>query len=169
MQPQQLQPGARGADTPALDADDMAIDTLLRDLYQVISFAEGGEPEWERMATLFSPHARITRVTPEQIDYYDLASFQDMAREMLDLGVYTSFHEREIMRSVQRFGAVAHVLSAYETKQSEQAREPFARGVNSIQLVREGGGWRVLSLFWDEEQSGQPLRLDHLFAGGGVK
>ena len=71
--------------------------------------------------------------------------------------------ERETVRSVRIFGGFAHVLSAYETKQSEHASEPFARGVNSLQLIREGDGWRVLSLLWDEEGPSVPLMLAQLF------
>ena len=149
--------------------DDVAIEALLRDLYEVLSFIEGGEPEWERMANLFSPHARVTRVTPEGTDYFDLRGFQEMAKEVMDLGIYTCFYEREIARSVQVFGSLAHVLSAYETKQSEHASEPLSRGVNSIQLILEDGDWKVLSLFWDEEQPKNPLFLDRLFTKGGAR
>jgi hypothetical protein len=85
---------------------------------------------------------------------------------MLELGIFTSFHERELVRSQRIFGDVAHVLSAYETKQNEWAKEPFARGVNSIQLIREPDGWRVLSLLWDEEGPSTPLVLEQLFDQG---
>lgn len=164
MQATQIRPdAARADDSSCCMADETAIDLLLRDLYEVISFVEGGEPDWQRMATLFSPHARITRITPEATDYYDLHGFQEMAKELLELGTFTSFHEREVVRSQRIFGGFAHVLSAYETKQSEGAREPFARGVNSIQLIRESDGWRVLSLLWDEEGPDMPLVLEHLF------
>jgi hypothetical protein len=65
-------------------------------LYQVISFHEGREPEWDGTKEVFSPHARITRVTPEGTDHLDLATFCAMARQMLDAGAYTGFHEREV-------------------------------------------------------------------------
>jgi hypothetical protein len=158
---------ARADDSAHSASDETAIDRLLQALYEVISFVEGGEPDWQRMASLFSPHARITRITPEATDYYDLRGFQDMAKELLDLGIFTSFHERELVRSQRIFGGFAHVLSAYETKQGESATEPFARGVNSLQLIREPDGWRVLSLLWDEEGPEMPLVLEHLFDQGG--
>lgn len=139
------------------------IGALLAALYEVISFEEGGEPDWERMKTLFSPHARLTHVTPEGVDHLDLAAFQRMGRELIELGTYTSFHERESRRCLHVFGDVAHVLSAYETRRAPDALEPFARGVNSIQLVREGPGWRVLSLLWDEERPDNPLLVDEVF------
>jgi len=149
---------------PGESVDDEAqIDALIKALYEVISFDEGGEPDWERMRSLFSPHARITRVTPEGTDYLDVATFQELAKEVLDLGTYTRFFEVEVLRDERRFGGLAHVLSAYETKQSPTAAEPFARGVNSLQLIREQGHWKVLSLFWDEERTDNPLTLRTLF------
>ncbi|HEY5450086.1 MAG TPA: hypothetical protein VIQ54_15125 [Polyangia bacterium] len=128
-----------------------ALDGVLDRLYQVISFDEGGEPDWDGMKDVFSRHARITRVTPEGIDHLDLPTFCAMAREMLDLGAYTGFHEREVSRRVDRLGAVVHVLSAYETKRHPAAVDRLGQGVNSIQLVNEDGSWRVVSLCWDED------------------
>jgi len=131
-------------------ATEMELDELMRVFYEVISFDEGGAPDWARMNDLFSAHARITRVTPEGIDYLDLGSFRDMAEELIELGAFTRFYEREIGRRAERFGGVLHVASAYETKVSPEARDYIERGVNSLQLVREAGGWKIVSLCWDD-------------------
>jgi len=141
-----------------------AVDTI----YDVISFGEGGEPDWKGMDVIFHPNARLTRITPEGIDYFDLRSFQAMAMEMLNRGVYTSFFQREIERRAEIFGSLAHVLSAYETKQSPDARSSFARGVNSIQLLWEATSWRVLSLVWDEETEREHLDVAQLFGRKGA-
>ena len=133
------------------DGERASLDGVLTRLYEVISFDEGGEPDWDGMKDVFSRHARITRVTPEGIDHLDLPTFCAMAREMLDLGAYTSFYEQEVDRRVDRLGAVVHVLSAYETKRHPAAVDRLGQGVNSIQLVNEDGGWRVVSLCWDED------------------
>ena len=148
------------------ETDQARIDALIKALYEVISFDEGGEPDWERMRGLFSPHGRITRVTPEGTDYLDVPGFQELAKDAFDLGTYTRFFEIEVLRDERQFGGLAHVLSAYETRQSQSAREPFARGVNSLQLVKELGEWKVLSLFWDEERVDNPLALQALFDQG---
>ncbi len=140
------------------------IGQLLTKLYASISFEEGGEPDWPGMAALFAKTAQVTRVTPERTDYLDLAGFQEFAREMLETGAYTSFFEREVGRSMHRFGHAVHVWSAYETKSSERARHAFGHGVNSIQLIRDGREWRILSLFWDERASAEPLALENVLA-----
>lgn len=126
------------------------LSALMRRFYEVISFKEGESPDWASMETLFSKHARITRVTPEAIDYLDLASFRDMAEELLELGAFTSFHEREVARRVERFGKIMHVASAYETKVAPDAVDFIERGINSLQLICEDGQWRILNLCWDD-------------------
>lgn len=125
------------------------LEALMRAFYEVISFDDGSAPNWERMARLFSAHARITRLTPEGVDYMDLTSFRDMAEELIEVGAFTSFHEREIARHTDRFGDVLHVASAYETKISPDARDFIERGVNSLQWIREGDAWKIVSLCWD--------------------
>ena len=131
------------------DADAQQLDELMRVFYEVISFDDGAVPDWTGMARLFSPHARITRLTPEGVDYMDLASFRGMAEELIEVGAFTSFYEREIARRTERFGAVIHVASAYETKTSPAATDYLERGVNSLQLIREHDSWKIISLCWD--------------------
>jgi len=135
------------------------LDELMRRFYEVISFEEGGAPDWPRMQDLFSEHARITRITPEAIDYMDLNTFRSMAEELIEVGAFTRFFEYEVARRADRFGDVMHVASAYETKISPDAIDYLERGVNSLQLVREKGSWRIVSLCWDDHA---PFNLNGL-------
>ena len=143
------------------------IDELMALFYQVVSFEEGATPDWESMQLLFSKHARITRITPEAVDHLDLTGFRNMAEELIEVGAFTSFFEREIARRVDRFGGVMHVASAYETKISPHAIDYIERGVNSLQLIRENGAWRICSLCWDDQaaDSAEVLRRQTLPPG----
>jgi hypothetical protein len=147
--------------------EDPAIADLLQTLYAVISFEEGGEPDWPGLEQVFSRHARITRITPEGTDHLDPVGFLAMVRNMVDLGAYTSFFEFELSRTVERFGDIAQVWSAYETRRSKTAREALGRGVNSIQLIRERDAWRVHGLLWDETRADPRLDVATVFARGG--
>jgi hypothetical protein len=51
--------------------DDPSIARAIEELYAVISFEEGDDPNWQGLRTIFSPHARITRITPEGTDHMD--------------------------------------------------------------------------------------------------
>ena len=70
-----------------------------------------------------------------------------------------AFYEREVARVTERFGAVAHVFSTYESRRAPEAK-PFMRGVNSIQLFHDGDRWWVMSVLWDNEREGNPLPAD---------
>jgi hypothetical protein len=89
----------------------------------------------------------------------DPRSFLAMTRNMLELGAYTSFYEFEVGRQVRRFGDVAQVWSLYETRRDRTAARALGRGINSIQLIREGEAWRVLGLLWDEIHASPDLEL----------
>jgi hypothetical protein len=145
-------------------AEDAAIAHVLDRLYAVISFEEGDEPNWQELEQLFSRHARITRVTPDGTDYMDPQAFLAMTRNLLELGVYTSFYEFEVARRVQRFGGVAQVWSLYETRRSKTAARALGRGVNSIQLIQSDESWQVLGLLWDESKATPDLDFDQLLA-----
>jgi hypothetical protein len=139
--------------------DDPSIAPAIEKLYEVISFEEGEDPDWHGFRALFSPHARITRITPEGTDHMDRDAFLAMTRSLLDAGAYTSFYEFEIARRVERFGGMAQVWSGYETRRTRAARSALGRGVNSIQLIQDGDGWRVLGLLWDETHARPDLDL----------
>jgi hypothetical protein len=142
------------------------LDELMREFYEVISFEDGGAPDWARMESLFSRHARITRLTPEGVDYMDLDSFRNMAEELIEVGAFTSFYEHEIARRADQYGDVLHVASAYETKISPTAGDHLERGVNSLQLIRETGRWKILNLCWDTAASFSLTGLKPVRAGG---
>jgi serine phosphatase RsbU (regulator of sigma subunit) len=129
--------------------DFIHLDRLIGEFYRVICFEEGGAPDFERLAALFSQHARITRITPEGIDHLDVEGFSALVRELLELGAFTSFYEHELKRSAHRYGRVFHIASAYETKAAPDAVDYLERGVNSMQVLREQDGWRIVSLCWD--------------------
>jgi hypothetical protein len=135
-----------------------ALEDALRQLYEAISFPEGGAPDWAGIRRLFVPWARITRITPEGTDALDINGFEAMFNEMIDTGAVLSFFEYEVGRRLDMFGSVAHVLSAYETKSSPAAQAPFGGGLNSIQLVWDDTRWSVVSIVWDE---GMPEKTAH--------
>jgi hypothetical protein len=133
-------------------ANDPSLARAIEQLYAVISFEEGDDPNWQGLRAIFSPHARITRITPEGTDHMDREGFLAMTRNLLEVGAYTSFYEFEVGRNVERFGGMAQVWSRYETRRNRDAQAALGRGVNSIQLIRDGETWRVLGLLWDETE-----------------
>ena len=72
------------------------------------------------------------------------------------------FFEHEIARKMEAFGNVAHVFSTYESKHASTDAKPFARGINSLQLLKDGDRWWIVTIFWDSEKPGHPIPTQYL-------
>ena len=44
--------------------------------------------------------------------------------------------------------------------------EPFARGINSFQLLNDGTRWWVVSIYWLGESADHPIPAKYLPGGG---
>lgn len=147
----------------AYAADVASADAILAALYAVISGDAGVARDWDRFRNLFHPSARLmptgqrdgvgvlTPLTPQ--DYVDRAG-PTLVRD--------GFHEREIARRTETFGAVTHVWSTYEARRALSDAQPFLRGVNSIQLFNDGARWWIVSVYWQAETPTLPLPPEYL-------
>ena len=72
------------------------------------------------------------------------------------------FFEREIAQTSDTFGGVTHRFSTYDSKRTAQDAQPFARGINSIQLLNDGRRWWVVTIYWDSERPGNPIPQKYL-------
>lgn len=151
--------GAAAAAEADADPDAAEIDALIATLYATVSGPAGAKRDWPRLARLHAPGARLHLTRPDasgrlQVQTLDFAGFvaEHQAR-FADRG----FHEREVAREVAGFGGVRHVWSTFEARRDPGDPAPYARGINSLQLVHTPDGWRLVSATWDFERPGVPL------------
>src|SRR5262249_27493719 len=88
--------------------------------------------------------------------------YEKSAAARKEKGEPTGFFEREIARRTDCFGNVCQIFSTYESRHPEPDAKPFERGVNSIQLVRDGKRWWIASVAWDAERADNPLPTQYL-------
>jgi hypothetical protein len=67
--------------------------------------------------------------------------------------------EKQLKVRVERYGAIAHLWSTYALLSDGR---PVARGVNSIEAIRQAIGWRVTSITVQAESANAPLPKDDL-------
>lgn len=159
----QAQATAPAAPVPAA-SDVASIDAIIAALYASISGPAGQPRQWDRMRSLMAPSARLVPTGRNRegqgvlrnwsVEEYIAAAGPSLERD--------GFFEREIGRSMQRYGNVVHLLSAYDSKRTEADPEPFQRGVNSIQLWFDGQRWFVVSIFWEAETAANPIPAELL-------
>jgi len=149
------------AGVPAPKHDDVkSIDAIMTAVYDVIS-GPPGERDWSRFRSLFLPTARLTAATkgPDGAVRLRPMSADDYATRAGSYFLKNGFFEQPIVNRVQSFGNVAQVFSSYESRHAA-GEAPFARGINSFQLLNDGKRWWVVSILWDEERPDNPLPKD---------
>lgn len=151
-------PPSRPSPDAADPADVASVDAIVRALYASISGPAGQRRDWARVRSLFHHHHRMLplvrgqggmQAVPLTVDDYVQRAGAMLERD--------GFFEQEIARQVLQFGDLVHVWSTYEARRSLADEQPFLRGINSIQLVREGGRWWVLSIGWEQEADAGPI------------
>jgi hypothetical protein len=151
------QPAANPADVGSLDA-------ILAALYDVISGPAGQARNWDRFRSLFIPGARLIPSSPNAEGkvvprVLDPDAYATRAAATLEKN---GFFEQEISRKTDTFGTVTQVFSTYESRRKKEDATPFARGINSIQLVNDGTRWWVVTIFWDSERPNNPIPQKYL-------
>ena len=158
--PRQQPPGQDlSARVPPAKPDDVkSLDSILVVIYDVIS-GPAGDRDWNRFRSLFAPEARLTSATRKKGGTVRLLDVDGYARGAGGYFKTHAFYESAIVNRVERFGNIAQVFSSYASRNAPN-QEPFARGVNSIQLFNDGTRWWVISILWDEEGPANPLPRD---------
>lgn len=142
---------------PPSPEDVKSIDNILAALYSVIS-GPAGERDWNRFRSLFLPQAQLTAAVTRADGAVRIhpMSVEDYVKGAGDYFAQHAFFESPIVNRVQTFGNVTQVFSSYESRHAT-GEAPFARGINSFQLLYDGHRWWVVSILWDEERSDNPL------------
>ncbi len=151
--------------TSAASADVESIDAIVTALYDVISGDAGVARDWERFRSLFAPNATLSPVgQTEGGSSYGrrVITPDEYAADVGDLLEADGFHEIEIHRVTEKYGRIAHLFSTYESRRAASDPEPFARGINSIQLMHDGSRWWIVSIFWLGEGPDHPIPAKYL-------
>jgi len=146
---------------PAAKPDDVkSIDAILHAVYDVIS-GPAGERDWSRFRSLFIPGGRLTSAQKNKDGSLFVEDVEGYATGVGDYFKTHAFFERSIANRVERFGNMAQVFSSYESRNAANEK-PFARGINSFQLLFDGQRWWIVSILWDEETPTLPIPADML-------
>lgn len=155
---------AQEADRVGVDpADVESVDSIIEAVYDVISGPAGVERDWDRMRSLFLSDARLIPSFPglDNAFAYRSMSVEDWIEGATEYFAENAFFEAEIHRVDERYGHISHAFSTYESR-TEVDGEPFARGINSFQLLNDGERWWVVNIFWQGESEAEPIPREYL-------
>src|SRR5215813_11226893 len=135
----QTQTAPAATATPAAKPGDVdTVEHILAAVYDVISGPPGAR-DWDRFRSLFYSGARLipsrrdengkvsaNSLTPDQ--------YAERAKSFFDKD---GFYEAAMANRIEEWDHIAHVWSTYESRHAK-GEKPFARGINSIQLLNDG-------------------------------
>ena len=139
-------------------------EAIVAAVYSVISGGKGQQRDWDRMRSLFVPDARLIPAIAGKDGHNDAL--------MLTVDGYIErsgarltndgFFERSIHNDMQQFGNIVQIWSTYESRHDAADEKPFARGINSFQLLKDGDRYWVVNIFWDSENPTKPIPAKYL-------
>ncbi len=127
------------------------IDDLTSELYNAICFEVGDYPPVERLKEIFIPTANMIRNDAESPEIMTVDDFIKSYKDRIADGTIKSFYEGELNNITEIFGKIAHRFSTYETKFDLHDPKPFNIGINSIQFIKIGGGWKISGIVWNNQ------------------
>ncbi len=154
-------------ETPAAKAGDVdSIDHILAAVYDSISGPAGQRGDWGRFRSLFFPGARLISVSSAEQGSFAarVLTVEEFVTRARANSPNLGFFEREAARHVDQFGQIAQVFSTYESRRASGG-EPFARGINSFQLMNDGRRWWVVTIYWEAERPENPIPEKYLVSG----
>ena len=112
------------------------------------------------MKALLIPEARMMFVSlgADGTTTYRLETLDDWIARVKAKG-HAVLEEKQLKYHIERYGNIAHLWSSY-TLQSDGKQ--VARGINSIQAIKEAGGWRVTGIMVQAESVTAPLPKEYL-------
>jgi hypothetical protein len=151
--------GSRWAQTP--DAG-CALPSEPQGIPAAIDAAITGAADRDRacMRALFIPEARMmfASLGADGAPTYTLQTLDDWIARVKGRG-HVILEEKQLKFQIERYGNIAHLWSSYAlNSDGKQA----ARGINSIEAIKEAGGWRVTNIMVQAESATAPLPKKYL-------
>jgi hypothetical protein len=149
---------------PARAEDVGSVDAIVAALYRTISGDKGVARDWPRLASLFHPDARFIPTGPDAqgVVHARYRTIDDYIAGSGPFLIANGFHEVEAARRTETYGNIVHVWTTYESRHTLADPKPFARGINSIQLLYDGKRYWILNVAWSSETPQTPIPAEYL-------
>lgn len=148
---------------PTAKAPDVdSIEHIIAALYASIS-GPAGPRDYDRLRSLCYAGARFIPSRRDQsgkIAAFNLSA-EDYINRSKPFFEKEGFFETPISNRIEVWDHIAHVWSTYQSRHTRD-EPPFARGINSIELMNDGSRWWILTIYWEAEDKDHPLPEKYL-------
>ena len=132
------------------DSDQFQIEATVLAMYNVMS-GPAGRHDWNRFKDLFAPDARLIETQRENGGTKTIVRTPDeFAAGAQKILQEQAMFEHPVVTRVEVSGNIAQVFSRFEARHASTDEKPYVTGVNSIQLVRNGDRWQILTVLTED-------------------
>jgi hypothetical protein len=112
------------------------------------------------MKALFIPEARMMFVSigADGTSSYTIQTLDDWIARV-KAGAHAMLEEKQLKFHIELYGNIAQLWSSYALHSDGKQ---VARGINSIQAIKDAGGWRVTGIMVQAESATAPLPKEYL-------
>ena len=112
------------------------------------------------MKALLTPEARMTfmSLAADGAPTYTLETLDDWIARVKARG-HITLEEKQLKVHMERYSNIADLWSSYALYSDGKQ---VARGINSIQAIKQAGGWRVAGIMVQAESAAAPLPKEYL-------
>ena len=136
--------------------DKKALRALTENALAAISWEEGAAPDFDAFFAAYLPGAVLAPSARPAI-ITTPGAFRARMEGQRSSGGLKSLVERPLGTSVQVFGNIGLVLSAFEMRANGGAP---VRGLNTYLCVKDAGAWKIVGVAWDNESATAKLPAD---------
>ena len=129
------------------------VNKTISKLFSAISFEKGTTPKMPEIQDLFIEKGLLINFNEENPQIFSVKEFISHFHGLFESNNITSLEDREVHHKTKIYDRIAHRYSFYEARTSP-GEDPFAVGVNSIQLIKIGEDWKVTSMTWNDDIRG---------------
>ena len=133
-----------------------------KDIPAAIDAAISGPADKDRacMKALLVPEARMMFVSlgADGAPSYRLETLDDWIARVKARG-HAVLEEKQLKFHIEHYGNIAHLWSSYALHSDGKQ---VARGINSIEAIKEADGWRVTGIMVQAESATAPLPKEYL-------
>jgi len=132
---------------------------IIASVYKLVSSEAGKTPDWNVVKSLFLENSVVVlRVSRDSTAVFSLQGFIDDFVKFYNIPVVqkNGFTERVVRMKPMVFGNIAHILVLYEAQVPGTPR-PLQQGVDSWELVKYDGKWRVVCVTNEIPSKERPL------------
>ncbi len=141
------------------DENDLTkIQEMVRQTYAMLS-GPAGPRNYQSVKHFYHSDARLVRTGVDEGGrrFTTVMSVDDHHYDVDEKLGSVAFLEEELDHDCEVFGNVARVRSVYRSVYGEGVDRREGRGVNFLNLVRDGDDWKIMSIVWDNERPGLSL------------